>query len=505
MSAMTTFIPAPSKALAMPSPMPLAPPVTNAVLPGRFCMPRFSMNLRRRCAGAGEQSAGQTAASHIVSNTYSLALAQCTGRKGRAMVAEVPGAIGRVAGVAPRVQGWPARSAAYYGLFVIILATMLNFLDAQVFGMLAQRIKIDLGLTDEQLGFLVGPANVIFYVLAGGVTLTGGITALGGLAQNFTQLFLSRMLVGAGGSAHAPGAYSMLADYFPPARLPRAIGFLQLGFIGGNTLGIYLGGFLLSLVTAWPVGHWMGLTLHSWQWVLMMVGAPGFVIAGLLLFATEPPRRGLTVQGQAVPMKVVLREIWTRRSIYLPLFIGLAFSATEVFGFQAWRAPFLIRTYGWDEARIGRWWSLVFLVASLVGVVFGTLFTEWLGKRYRDANVRASTILFAFAAPCEILAPLMPSGELSLLCTGGALACGLASAVPQNAAIQRITPNEMRGQVTAIYLFMFIVFGALGGQLIGTITQRVFATDQDLWKSLVLNASILMPLAALTISRGIRP
>ena len=83
------------------------------------------------------------------------------------------------------------------------------------------------------------------------------------------------MLVGAGGSAHAPGSYSMLADYFPPARLPRAIGFLQLGFIGGNALGIYLGGVLLSLVAAWPVTHWMGLTVYAWQWVLMMVGAPG--------------------------------------------------------------------------------------------------------------------------------------------------------------------------------------------------------------------------------------
>jgi len=83
------------------------------------------------------------------------------------MVAEVPGAIGRVADVGARVQAWPARSAAYFGLAVIILATMLNFLDAQVFGMLAQRIKIDLGLTDEQLGFLIGPANIIFYVLVG--------------------------------------------------------------------------------------------------------------------------------------------------------------------------------------------------------------------------------------------------------------------------------------------------------------------------------------------------
>jgi MFS family permease len=170
-----------------------------------------------------------------------------------------------------------------------------------------------------------------------------------------------------------------------------------------------------------------------------------------------------------------------------------------------WRAPFLIRTYGWNEARIGRWMGIMFLASSLIGAAFGTLFVEWLSKRYKDANVRAAAILFAIAAPFEIAAPLMPSGGLALLCLGVAGACGIASAVPQNAAIQRITPNEMRGQVTAIYLFMFIVFGALGSQLIGTVTQRVFGADADLWKSIVLTASVLMPLAAFAISRGIKP
>jgi len=63
----------------------------------------------------------------------------------------------------------------------------------------------------------------------------------------------------------------------------------------------------------------------------------------------------------------------------------------------------------------------------------------------------------------------------------------------------------MRGQVTAIYLFMFIVFGALGSQLIGTLTQRLFHSDADLWKTMVLTASVLMPLAAFSISRGIKP
>jgi MFS family permease len=424
---------------------------------------------------------------------------------------------------APVAQTWPARGVAYYGLTVIILATMLNFFDAQVFGMMAQRIKADFHLTDEQVGFLIGPANIIFYVLVGipmarlvdiyprkivlacGVAAIGGITALGGLAQSFTQLFLSRMLVGAGGSAHAPGSYSMLADYFPPGKLPRAIGFLQLGFIGGNTLGIFVGGQLMSMVCAWPVIHWMGLTTYGWQWVLMMVGAPGLVICGLLLLAKEPPRRGTAAHGQPLSPRVVLKELRLRKRIYLPMFIGLALSATQSVGLQAWRAPFLIRTYGWTEAQIGRWMGLVFLVSSLSGALFGTVFVERLAKRYKDANLRAATILFGIAGPLEFIAPLMPSAGLSLVCLGGATMCGLASAVPQNAAIQRITPNELRGQVTAVYLFMYIAFGAMGGQVIGSVTQRVFHSDADLWKSLALTAAVLMPLATLIISLGIKP
>jgi MFS family permease len=447
------------------------------------------------------------------------------------MVAEAPAGVAPVAeaeaeaeaDARSQAQGWPARAAAYYGLFVIILATALNFLDATIFSMMAPAIKRDFHLTDEQLGFLLGPANVIFYVLvgiplaylvdifprkyvlAGGITLIGGITALGGLAQNFVQLFMSRMLVGAGGSAHAPGSYSMLADYFPPVRLPRAIGFLQLGFISGNVLGFSLGGLLLAMVAAWPVTHWMGLSIHGWQWVLMMVGAPGLVVAGLLLLAHEPPRRGVTGQPQVVPWMAVFREMWARRAVYLPLFIGLAFSATEFQGLGVWRPTFLARTYGWTPQRIGSWLGIVIAVSWLLGAFVGTVFTEWLARRYKDANVRAASILFALLVPFEVAAPFMPTGELALLCVAAGGMCALASAVPQNAAVQRITPNEMRGRVTAIYLFIFIVFGAIGAQLIGSVTQRVFQNDADLWKSIVLTAAILLPLAAFTISRGVRP
>src|SRR4030081_808258 len=143
------------------------------------------------------------------------------------------------------------------------------------------------------------------------------------------------MLVGAGGSAHAPGSYSMLADYFPPAKVPRAIGFLQLGFIGGNTLGIFVGGQLISLVSTWPVMHWMGLTTYGWQWVLMTVGAPGLLISGLFLLAKEPPRRGTAAHGQRLSLRSVLRELRSRTRIYLPMFIGLGLSAAQSVGLQA--------------------------------------------------------------------------------------------------------------------------------------------------------------------------
>jgi MFS family permease len=127
------------------------------------------------------------------------------------MATGIPGSLSFTADVAAGKEPWPSRAAAYYGLAVIILATMLNFFDAQVFGMMAQRIKVDFHLSDEQLGFLIGPANIVFYVLVGiplarlvdiyprkivlacGIAIIGGITALGGLAQSFRQLDARRL------------------------------------------------------------------------------------------------------------------------------------------------------------------------------------------------------------------------------------------------------------------------------------------------------------------------
>jgi MFS family permease len=435
----------------------------------------------------------------------------------------------------------PARSgvstgAAYWALFVIILATFMTFFDQVLFGMLGQRIKTDFGLTDAELGFLAGPASIICYlfvgiplarladiyprkyVLSGGVAVIGLITALGGITQNFVQFVGSRVFLAAGGSAHAPASYSLLADAFPPKKLTRAFALLQFGFIGGTTLGPIIGGQLIGMTSTWAPTYVGGLRILGWQWILIGIGLPGLLIALLFLTVTEPPRLAAADDAVQPPAGGTLgrrilvftgfdaaRAIHAKRQVYYPLFIGLALSAIQVFGLQFWFVPFMIRTHDWDEAKIGAVMGSMILVGSLVGLGVGGIFVEWLARRYKDANVRAAAIFFACVTVTSILSPLMPNGYLSLAMMSIGVMFGIAGAVPQNAAIQRVAPNAMRGQVTAIYLFMFTFFGATGSFVVGLVQDYVIGVEKDLWKTMVLTASVLLPIATLCMVRAIRP
>lgn len=439
-------------------------------------------------------------------------------------------------GTADSAGTWPSSGAAYYALFAIIFATFLTFFDQTVFGMLAQRIKQDFQLTDEALGFVGGPASVIFYVLvgiplarladiyprklvlAGGMVATSAVMLLGGLAQSFGQFITSRMFLGAGGSAHAPAAYSQLADAFPPRKITRAFALLQLGFIGGTTVGIMAGGKLVVMSAQWNDAPLFGLKVFGWQWLLFYMALAGIVAAVLLMFAREPTRKLPAGTHSEVPADApmarrlatflgfdALKAIKARKAVFYPMFAALALSATETFGLAFWRVPFMVRTFGWNEAQIGAVMGPMMLVANLIGIVFGGVFVEWLARRHKDANVRAAAICFGVVTVCAILSPLMPTGEASLavMAIGGIF--GLAGAVPQNAAIQRIAPPEMRGQVTAFYLFMFTFFGAMGSQVVGTVAYRVVGNEQELWKALVITAGLLLPLATVLMIRAIRP
>ena len=431
---------------------------------------------------------------------------------------------------------WPSSPAAYWALAVIIFATFITFFDQVVFGMLAERIKTDFGLTDAQLGFLAGPASIICYlfvgiplarladiwprkyVLSGGVAVVGLVTALGGIAQTFVQFVGTRVFLAAGGSAHAPSSYSLIADAFPPKIITRAFAILQFGFIGGTTLGPLVGGTLIVMTASWEPSNVLGLRIFGWQWILIWIAAPALLASVLFLTIKEPMRQAPIADVEQPPENAsVLRSIVTfmgfdaakaihkNGRVYYPLFAALALSATESFGLAFWRIPFMVRTFGWDEAQIGAALGITVLLGSLSGLLLGGIFVEWLAKRHKDANVRAATIFFAGTTASTITALLMPTGWGSMIAFGFAGMFGLAGAVPQNAAIQRVAPNSMRGQVTAFYLFMFTFFGAMGSFVIGLVSQYVIVDPEKMRETLLLTAVVILPIATFLMFRAIKP
>jgi MFS family permease len=428
---------------------------------------------------------------------------------------------------------WPSNGAAYWVLFVIILATFMSFLDMVVFGMLAESIKKDFGLTDTQLGFLAGPATIICYffvgiplgrladiyprklVLSASAGFVGILIGLSAIAQSFAQFVGARVFLAAGGSAHAPASYSLLADAFPPHKLTRAFALLQFGFIGGTSLGPVIGGRLVGASAGWGDSTLLGLHIYSWQWVLVYLALPSVIASLLFLSAKEPQRIAPRVDAVQAPKDAGLlrkmitfmgfdaaRAIHAGGKVYYPMFGALALSAIEMFGILFWRTPYLMREFGWNPAQIGDLIGTVALIASIAGMIAGGAFVEWLAKRHSDANIRAAFICFCGSTTLILSALLIPDPFWSTMAFGCSAFFSIAGAVPQNAAIQRVAPNDMRGQVTAFYLFMFTFFGAMGSWFIGAASDYITG---DLGNAILLTAGIMMPLAAFLMYRAIRP
>src|SRR5581483_6806400 len=96
---------------------------------------------------------------------------------------------------------------------------------------------------------------------------------------------------GAGEGGLSPAAQSMLADYFPKDRLPAALGVFSSGIYIGNGLALLVGAVVAAATSAGSVEVPLLGVLRPWQIAFIVVGAPGMVLALLLLAVREPVRR----------------------------------------------------------------------------------------------------------------------------------------------------------------------------------------------------------------------
>jgi hypothetical protein len=242
--------------------------------------------------------------------------------------------------------------------------------------------------------------------------------------------------------------------------LPRAVYTLQLGSVAGSGLSLLLGGVMIYLIAGLgtPSLPVVG-ALRPWQAVMMGVGLPGLLVALLVLSVREPPRRSFSREVPKVPLVGAVRYMWLNFAIYGPLFLGLTLGALDAGG-RAWGAAFFERTYGWSPSTYGMTAGVVAIAAMLSGLYLGA---RWVGRMQArglvDAPFRVILWTRALAIPFAIAMPIMPTPELALACYAvNFLTLGMSGPM-LNAVMLIVTPNQIRGQVMALYLFIFTVIG----------------------------------------------
>lgn len=424
------------------------------------------------------------------------------------------------------VAGWNA----WYVIGVLALANVLSSVDRFLLNLLVEPIKHDLSISDTQIATLQGVAFVAFYatlglpigrlvdrtsrrtVLATGIAVWSVMTAMCGLARGYVGLFLCRIGVGAGEATLYPSSYAMIPDLVPKHMIARATSIFVMGSFIGAGLALIAGGSIVGFIGKAGVVHLplLGDT-QAWRAAFLFVAAPGLLVSLLIMLTVREPARlgvrsGETVAAQAT-LKDVFQFVLANRRVLIGIFAS--FSALTLFGYgmQAWTPTFLIRTYGWSTAEVGLIYGTIMLIFAPAGALAAGAFSDYLSaKGYKDASLRTALIGCICLIPFAVAAPLSPNPTVAL-CLLAPLSFFASSPYPlAGTAIQLIAPNRMRGQLTAMFLFVINFVGlGFGPLLIGLLTDYVFADESLLRYSLAGVAAITLPIAAILIAWTLRP
>ena len=409
---------------------------------------------------------------------------------------------------------------AWYVVGVLTLANVSGFLDRQVLSLLVPAIERDLHISDTQMSYLIGLSFSVFSTVLGlpiawwadrasrrnvmsiGVALWSVMTMACGLASTYPRLLLARIGVGVGEATLNAPSVSLIADYFPPERVGIAMSVWSLGTFLGSGLAYLIGGWIVGMVAASsPVSVPVLGALRSWQLVFMIVGAPGIVIALLMLTVRDPRPTG---RSPYAPRASLLPYVRANLRTFVTLGVGFALSASVNFGIAAWLATFLVRTYGWTPARAGIVQGILTMTVGVAGTLTGGRVADRLVRRGQvDAPLRVGVIGAAGMLVSASLYPVMPTAGLAVVWL---VVVNFFAALPWGpaaASAAAVVPAPIRTQGAALYFFVVsLVSGTLGPTAVAFFTDSVFHDPLALRYSLVVVNAIGMLLAMGLLAYG---
>lgn len=395
----------------------------------------------------------------------------------------------------PEAHVWPPRKYAWYIVSLLTLAYALAILDRVSIGLLIVPLQAALDINDTQFGLLQGMAFSLFYSVLGlplgvwcdrsrrvpllvtGLFLWSAATIGCAFANTFRDLFVARMLVGIGEAALVPCAASLIADYFQPGIRPKAYGVFVTGSSLGTASAMALSGLFLVVADKLIAGYAAFSDMAPWQIVFILCGAPGLVLALVILLTVREPRRhGASATTEPISLSPILALFRSHPSAFGSLMLGTVLNLVCVYAIVGWFPAMFIRAHGWGAAETGWLLGAVGMPISIFAAINSGWVIVWLTKRgHQDAPMIAAICCGLSMLVFGTFACVVPSGELALL--GYALNALFLnwniSGVYSGIAL--ITPNEMRGQVMALHnIFSGLIALTAGNFIVGYLSDTVF-------------------------------
>lgn len=406
-----------------------------------------------------------------------------------------------------------------YAIGVLTAGWIIAYLDRYVAGILLEPMRKTLALSDTQLSLVHGFAFALFFVLAGlpigrlvdrfnrrnillvGMICWSGATFACGLAENFWQLFAARVAVGIGEACLAPASFSMVADMVSSKRRGASMGLLVGGTAVGNASSIFIGGQVLQHLdktgglTLPLLGH-----IDPWQAVFFVVATPGFAVAFLLLFVKEPQRRERSAAGAA--NNSFLQTLSRNRAGFGFTIGAFAANMLAANALAAWIAVVLIRVYGMAPAQLGVTIGLILLTFGGISPPIGGILSDWFAKRFPTTG-RLTLLLISY--PVIALSHVAwffydgITAAIIVFCISTVILGGVLNGAAYP-ALNEMVPNEVRGQTTALYLFIGTIVGlGLAPTIVALITDQVFRDPLMVRYSVIL-VTVPAALAGLGLS-----
>jgi MFS family permease len=397
-------------------------------------------------------------------------------------------------------MNWPSSRKAWTLTILLTLAYVLSYVDRAILGLLVEPIKADIGLDDEQIGLLLGPAFAIFYatmgvplgwladrvkrswLVAAGIALWSAATAASGLARDFWHLFAARMSVGVGEATLGPSAMSMIGDSFPPEKRGKPVAVYSAAL----SLGSGIAGLIGAAVLVWAkTGGQIGLPIvgevRPWQFAFFVVGVPGLLLALAFLFVSEPPRQR-SEEEKPGSFGEALKTIWTDKGAFIGVTILVCVMTTTAYSHGLMPSAFA-RSYGWQPEAFAFWNAIATLCIGPPSIwLVGWAADKGRAKGQADAPLRILLTGFLFLVPTSAAILLMPTPELALAMNAlNTIPFAMVTAAAIMALLD-VTPGQVRAQVVALYYMAISMAGLfLGPTTAGSLSKRVFGEEHLNW------------------------